>query len=96
MSGFIRHNSEALKTLRQRGESQTDWEWIRQQEQAGAEPDMSDPDDAEVTEAEFREVLHKRQRGLQKSPVKVPTKHPAFPGSGAVFQGRRSRLANPP
>ena len=34
---------------------------------------MSDPDDAEVTEAEFREVLHKRQRGLQKSPVKVPT-----------------------
>ena len=73
MSGFIRHNSEALKTLRQRGESQTDWEWIRQQEQAGAEPDMSDPDDAEVTEAEFREVLHKRQRGLQKSPVKVPT-----------------------
>ena len=68
-----RQNSEELKTMRQRRGSQTNWELLRKLDQAGTEPDLSDPDDAEITEAEFQEALRKRRRGPQKSPVKMPT-----------------------
>ena len=64
MSGLkvVKHTSDELRKMK----SKTDWEWIKRRVAKGVEPDMTDPDDAEVTNAEFAAALSKRRVGRPK------------------------------
>ena len=60
MSGkIVSYTSDELKRL----PSKTDWERLRRDRDAGIEPDTSDPDDAEITEAELAAALATARRG---------------------------------
>ena len=58
-STIVRHTTKELKKMK----SKTDWQEIRRRVSSDIEPDMSHPDDAEVTDEEFEAALAKRKAG---------------------------------
>lgn len=65
---MLRYTSRELQDMCARGESRTDWERLYHEQEAGMEPDMSDPDDAEVSDEAFAATLAKRRPN--PSPIK--------------------------
>ena len=63
---IARYTSRALREMCARGESRTDWERLRREQKAGIEPDMSDPDDSEISDEEFATVMVKSRTWAKK------------------------------
>lgn len=58
-STIVRHTTKELKKMK----SKTDWQEIKRRISSGIEPDMSHPNDAEITDEEFDAALAKRKAG---------------------------------
>ena len=61
-SKIVRYTAKEMKKLK----SETDWEMVKRLDKAGIEPDMSHPNDAEVTDEEFAVAMSKRGAGRPK------------------------------
>ena len=61
-SKIVRHTSKEMKKMK----SETDWKMVKRLDKAGIEPEMSHPNDAEVTDEEFAVAMSKRGAGRPK------------------------------